>query len=316
MIGKLALLWYDFIGMKKETEKKELNGQRATFGVAGFPPNFFLSPYKNKREKIFDWLVELGLDSIELQCTYGFKMKEETALLYKKLAKERNIILTIHAPYFINLGSQNLKVVEASKNDLIKGIEFAKKIDAKKIIFHLGGGHGKTEEDRKKAILQIADVLNSIPDLIDMGEVRLFPEIGGKKNSLGSLEEVLAVCKNVKFALPCIDIAHLHAREVGSMTGTSQIERVLEKIENELGRKALEETHFHMYPIQFTEKGEKVHRAFGDVDENGDEYRPLASDFLGAIKNKKLQPSVICEAHNTQEIGATLFGKKLFFESR
>lgn len=293
--------------------EKNLNQNKPLFCVAGFPVNFFESKYKNSREKIFDWLNELDLDGLELQCTYGFRMSYETAQLYNRLSKEKGIVLTVHAPYYINLGSKRSEVVQNSKRDLIKGIELSKLLGAKKLIFHPGGGFGKTEKDRKNAIAQIIEVLNQIENEIDVGNVCVSPEIGGKTNSLGSLDEVIEICKNVNFAFPCIDIAHLHAREIGSLTNVESIENVLNKIEQELGRETLEKTHFHMYPVEFTKMGEKVHKAFGDLDENGNEFLPRAEDFVRAIKIKGLLPSVVSETHNTQEIGAKIL-KKLFFE--
>ncbi|NLL44627.1 MAG: hypothetical protein GX247_03040 [Mollicutes bacterium] len=91
----------------------------------------------------------------------------------------------------------------------------------------------------------------------------------------------------------------------------------------ELGRKILEETHFHVYPVDYTDKGEKIHKSFGDkkdikqlslFDNNYDnEYIPKANDFIKAIKELNLTPIIICEAFNTQEIGAMLM-KSIYFE--
>lgn len=78
------------------------------FGVAGFPVNFFNSTYGKKRENIFKWIKEIGLDAMEIQCTYGIKMKKEQAILYHRLAKENGIMLTMHAPYYISLASQKM----------------------------------------------------------------------------------------------------------------------------------------------------------------------------------------------------------------
>ena len=48
------------------------------------------------------------------------------------------------------------------------------------------------------------------------------------------------------------------------MDSSEKIVKVLQALEKELGRKMLEETHFHVYPVDYTERGEKVHKAFGD----------------------------------------------------
>ena len=287
--------------------------QKPLFGVAGFPVNFFDSSYGKKRENIFKWLNEIGLNVIELQCTYGIRMKEEQALLYRKLAKENDILLTVHAPYYINLGSLNPQVVENSKNEIKKAFALAELLDAKRIIFHPGGGYGKTKEDRIQGIERLIHSLQDIKSDINSSVIKLYPEIGGKISALGSLEEIIQICKQVDYAYPCIDLAHLHARQIGGMSNSSNIVHSLNIIEQELGRDILEKTHFHVYPVDYTEKGEKVHKAFGDKIENieeihlkGEEYLPRASDYITAIKEKKLAPITICEAHNTQDVGAML----------
>ncbi len=291
----------------------------AKFGVAGFPINFFNSEYGKKRDNIFKWLEEINLDCIELQCTYGIRMQEEQAKRYSSLAKEHNITLTIHAPYYISLASQKQEVCERSKLEIKKSFDLAKALGARRIIFHPGAGYGKTDEDRKKGLQRLITALNSIKNDLDTTNIKIYPEIGGKVNQLGSLDEIIEICKQVDYARPCIDLAHLHARELGSMTSKDKIVEVLKKIEKELGRKILEETHFHVYPVDYTSKGEKIHKAFGDKKEEitlfevDNEYMPKAKDYINAIKKMNLHPITICEAHNTQDIGAKLM-KNLYYE--
>lgn len=289
------------------------------FLVAGFPINFFSSKYGKKRENIFAWLKDIGLDGIELQCTYGIKMKEEQAKLYRDLAKENGLIMTMHAPYYISLASNKEEVVERSKLEIIKAFELAKLLDVHRIIFHPGAGYGTGENARKEGLNRLIDALNSIEVKLDTNDIKIYPEIGGKINQLGSLDEIIEICKKVDYARPCIDLAHLHARELGSMTSKDKIIEVLKRIENELGRDILEETHFHVYPVDYTDKGEKIHKAFGEkITDNqlslfneNDEYMPKANDYIDAIIEMGLNPITVCEAHNTQDIGALLM-KKLF----
>ena len=249
-------------------------------------------------------------------------MKKEQAILYHRLAKENGIMLTMHAPYYISLASQKDDVVERSKLEIKKAFDLAKILGAKRIIFHPGAGYGKTLEDRKIGLKRLINSLNSLENEIDTKNIKIYPEIGGKINQLGSLDEIIEICKNVNFARPCIDLAHLHARELGSMISKEKIVDVLKRIEKELGRNILEETHFHVYPVDYTDKGEKSHKAFGDkldvcqlsllnVEQ---EYMPKAEDFVNAIKEMNLSPIVICEAHNTQDIGAKLM-KELYFKN-
>lgn len=295
--------------------------EKIKFGVAGFPVNFFSSKYGKKRENIFSWLEEIGLDAIELQCTYGIKMKEEQATLYKNFAKNHGILLTMHAPYYISLASQKEEVVERSKLEIKKAFKLAAQLDVRRIIFHPGAGYGKTKAERDIGLKKLIGALNSIKNELDTEHIKIYPEIGGKINQLGSLDEIIEICKCVDYARPCIDLAHLHARELGSMTSKDKIVAVLKKIEKELGRTILEEIHFHVYPVDYTDKGEKIHKQFGEkkadnqisLFDEDTEYMPKAKDYIDALKEMHLTPITICEAHNTQDIGAKLM-KDLYFE--
>jgi len=288
------------------------------FGMAGFPPNFFDSPLGKKRDNVFKWAVEQGIDAIELQCTYGIRMTDEQAEKYLELAKEHNIYLSIHAPYYISLASLKPEVVQRSKAEIKKAFILAEKLDISRIIFHPGGGF---DGDREAGISRIIQALNEIEKDLNTDKVRIYPEIGGKINQLGSLDEIIKICKKVKYARPCIDFAHLHAREMGSMDSAEKMIEVLKRIEKELGREILEETHFHVYPIEYANGGEKRHRAYGEKKESDqislfgeeDEYLPRARDYIMALKEMNLKPVTICEAHDTQDEGAILM-KKIYFE--
>ena len=85
------------------------------FGVAGNPENFYLKGYKVS-EKIPEYLNTLGLDAYEYQCSRGVRVSEEKARLLKNEAEKYNIILSIHAPYYISLSTQD----EEKKEKTIK----------------------------------------------------------------------------------------------------------------------------------------------------------------------------------------------------
>ncbi|MCL2540565.1 MAG: TIM barrel protein [Firmicutes bacterium] len=247
-------------------------------------------------------------------------MKDDQAVKYRKLAEEYGIYLSIHAPYYISLASKNKEVVERSKQEVVKGFKLAGLLDATRIIFHPGGGYGKGEAERKAGLQQLIDALNEVGKQLDTSRIRIYPEIGGKVNQLGSLDEIIEICKQVKYARPCLDLAHLHARENGSLKSKESIVKALKKVETELGRTALEETHFHMYPVSYGAGGEQAHKTFAErietsqinLFESDDRYYPRAEDYIAAIKELKLSPVTICEAHNTQDVGAMLM--KEFWE--
>ena len=74
-----------------------------------------------------------------------------------------------------------------------------------------------------------------------------------------------------------------------------------------------------MYPVDVDHTGEKKHKAFADRIQNQqlsllgessvDRYFPLAEHFAQAIFDKGLAPIVVCEARDSQDIGALLIKK-------
>ena len=267
------------------------------FGVAGVPTN-----YKGKFKDLFAWLRNMGLNAFEIQCVYGFKISDVNKEIVRNEQKN-GINFSIHAPYYINLGSLNAPVVERSKENMKQGIELAKTVGVNRIIFHPGGGHNNTEEGRKIALKQLIDAVNDFTSQVDMGDVRLYPEIGGKTANLGSLDEIIEICKNCEYCYPCIDIAHLHAREIGSIRDIDALRVRLQKLKDALPEK-FKYVHFHAYTINYNDKGEIKHLMHGENMPDGSAGRPNLDDFVDLLHEMQIEPWVISEASDTQEIGA------------
>lgn len=275
----------------------------AKFGVAGTPP-----AYKGKNINLFQWLTEQGLNAFEIQCVYGFKISPVMQEYYKA-HNNQDIYLSIHAPYYINLGSLNEDVVSRSVNYMKDGIALAKSIGVNRIIFHPGGGHKNTEEGREKAVSQLIEKINEFTHEVDMGEVRLYPEIGGKTANLGSIDEIIRICKECEFCYPCIDIAHLHAREFGSIKSKEILRSKLQQIKDAIPDK-FDYIHFHAYTINYNDKGEIKHLVHGENMPNGEEGLPNLTSFVELLKEFNLTPWVISEAHESQDKGAKFMHDK------
>lgn len=274
-----------------------IKGEKMVFGVAGVPTN-----YKGKFKDLFNWLRDRNLNGYEIQCVYGFKISDANKEIIN-LERNNGICFSIHAPYYVNLGSKNTASVEKSKDYMRQGVELAKSIGVNRIIFHPGGGHDNTPEGRKVAIKQLIDAINDITADIDMGDVRFYPEIGGKTANLGSLDEIIEICKACEYCYPCIDIAHLHAREVGSLSNKQAIFDRITKLKRELPVK-FDKVHFHAYTIQYNDKGEVKHLVHGDNMANGSEGRPNLDEFIDVIHEMNIDPWIVSEASDSQELSA------------
>lgn len=258
------------------------------FGPAGNPINFFKSDLRKDRLNAPVWCRSVGLNANERQMTYGARMKEEDAIRFGQLAKKHDVALSVHGPYYVVLTSDKPRVVKNSIAELIKTAHLAKLMGANKVVFHPGFG---------RDIKQVVESLKEVEAQKDKS-VKILPETMGKISQLGDLNEVLSICENTE-SEPCIDFGHLHARTLGSLKTKEDFRKVLTEIEDRLGKRVLKRLHCHFYPIEFTDKGEKVHRA---VTEKGvfPQFRP----FGELIKEFGMHPTLISESKNSQDIGA------------
>ncbi len=209
------------------------------FGPSG------LGSIKNAEEILKNY-SKLGLKACEIAFTYGVYIKnKEDALRIGKIAKKLEIDLSIHAPYWINLNSNELKKIESSKKRILDCCQIGNWIGAKRIIFH-PGYFGKNKEFAFENIrLRIKEILKDIKK--NKWKIELCPEIMGKVNVFGSPEEISNLVKETGCSF-CIDFAHVLARE--------------KKIDWKKIKKLFpcEKWHVHFSGIEYGEKGEKRHK--------------------------------------------------------
>ena len=274
---------------------------RLRIGPAGVPH----ASRKRSTEDGIKTVASLGLDAMEIEFVRGVKMGEEMAERVRKVAEELDISLSVHAPYFINLNSKEKDKVEASIKRVLDSARIGNIAGAKGVVVHLGYYGDDTPEEvfrkMKEALERIVEVLHK-----ENNPITINPETMGKLTQFGSLEEVVELSKQVPQVLPCVDFAHLHARQKGKFNTYEEFIRALNYIENELGKDALQTMHLHVSGIEYGDKGEKEHLNLRESDFN---YK----DFVAALKDKGVRGQLIVESPNLEE--DALFLKELFYGS-
>ncbi|MEM0216178.1 MAG: TIM barrel protein [Candidatus Bathyarchaeia archaeon] len=264
---------------------------RPRFGPAGVPPTF-----KVMGAKLFDvprLLREEGLDAFEYQAVrWGDKpqIKQADAEKFGIEAKRNDVLVSLHASYFINLCGAK-EVLEASKKRLIACVLASKWMGSRITVFHVGY-YG--EKPPKQALEECVKTLDEvIAELRSLGvkDVWLGPETMGKISQFGSLEEILSICERVEQTKPVIDWAHLHARSLGRFKTVDDFREVLVEVENRLGGDVVKNLHCHFTKIEFTKSGEKRHHIL-DEKLYGPDFEKLAE----AIIEFKLAPVIISES--------------------
>ena len=121
------------------------------------------------------------------------------------------------------------------------------------------------------------------------------PETMGKVNQLGTLHEVLELCKIDERIIPCIDFGHLNARDLGIIRGKDDFESIILEIKNQLGEYRFKNFHSHFSKIEYTTGGEKRHLTFEDTV-YGPDFEPL----MELVYKYGLSPTFVCESAGTQ----------------
>jgi len=190
---------------------------------------------------------KLGLNACEIAFTYGVYIKEDDAKKIGEKAKELDIQLTIHAPYWINLNSEEREKIEKSKERILNSLKIGDLLNASLVVFH-PGYYGKmdkkkTFENIKKEILELQEKRKELKI-----KTQLAGETTGKKNVFGSIEEIKKLVDETGIRF-CLDIAHIKARY-----GENRISL------KELFKMFKGPLHLHFSGIEYGEKGEKKHK--------------------------------------------------------
>ena len=200
---------------------------------------------------------ELGLDHLEMAWVNGVRMSDESADAIAAAAREHDVTLTAHGPYFINLcGAED--VVERSRARLEETARLGARCGAQSFCFHAGfyGALGAREANRRvlRELRRVAAAVRRRRHAIDIRA-----ELTGKATQVGSLEEVLDWSAAVPGVLPCVDFSHRYARDLGAHNRYEDFAATLAAIGERLGRGALDRLHVHISGIQYGPRGERRH---------------------------------------------------------
>ncbi len=291
-------------------------------GPTGANKELFKMPGKGgklrngKRFEIPEYLASLGLNAYEFP---GGRMANfsdsDMYAKFRKNSEAQNIAISFHAPYYISLTSENPEIYEKSIERVAHSYAWATYLNAKRIVVHPGtygslkkkGGmdkfmsEGQTSPVKKKLTQIISGIQGGIkmagdlyPDLrSQFKEICLCPETMGKHGQMGTVKEIIEICKTVGLqkTRPCIDFGHIFARNLGKKTGSSLYGPVFDLLESELGHHVVQHLHIHYSVIEYTGKGEKKHHG----NQNSD-WGPSITPLFDLIEDRSLTPIIINES--------------------
>ena len=275
------------------------------FGPGGNSEAFYAAGKKSTTEAPA-WIKQIGLDAYEYEAGKGIMASDAVLRKIGEEAEKSGVKMSLHAPYFISLSSVEVEKRMNSVEYIRKSVAAAELLGAKTIVVHCGSA---SKISREEAMKLSADTLLHTLDTLHDTDVKIGIETMGKQNQLGTLEEVISLCKLDKIFVPVIDFGHLNARDCGGVFETADdYMRVFDAVEKNLGAEIAENMHCHFSKIEWTSKGEKKHLTFED-----DVYGPSPEKLVDAIYKLGIAPTLICESAGTQSDDA-LYMKKEFLK--
>jgi deoxyribonuclease-4 len=249
--------------------------------------------------------ASLGLYGLELGWVRSVRISEASCADIRAAGEQESVAMSVHAPYYINLNADDEEWPK-SRQRLMDAAHYGNLAGATDIVFHPGSYfQSAPEEVLPRAIPRLEGCVEALRAAGNPAILR--PETMGKSAMLGSLEDVLAMSQAIAGVEPCLDFAHLHARQGdGSMNSYDEWARTLERYGKVLGGGAMQRLHIHISGIEYGEKGEKEHLPIREADLD------LAA-ILRALRDFGCRGRLLCESPIMEE--DALYCKQAWMEA-
>jgi bifunctional non-homologous end joining protein LigD len=225
------------------------------FGISELPPE------GSDPATFLDDLVEQGHRALELPFTKDFPWKERQCQQFGALAAERDLRLSVHAPYFAGLtipeedrGRQSLAALEHT-------MKLGKWLGARLIVAHFGSSY---DEDPEVLMDRIRGRLDAVAPKVETLGVGLGLETAGNRSSFGSLGDIAQLASEYSFIRPVVDWAHIHAMTGGGLTTKEAFNSVLAFIRESFPGWMISPLQAQFSDNEFGKSGEIRHVAYGE----------------------------------------------------
>src|SRR3954453_15300023 len=254
-------------------------------------------------EHAVELLLERGYDACEIDFEGGFWMDYRWAEKLGEVAREADVVLSVHAPLFGFMGHLEAegRKFSSAVGALDRSAGIAAACGAEVVVFHPGFLLGRSHED---AISSVVEQLGTLRERLE-GKHRAVPfgiEVMGRVRDLGSVDDVVEIAERTGWVRPVLDFAHMHATSDGAYLEAKLFAEALEAVD------AIQEPgvpfHIHFSDIAYANRNEKHHLPYGEGTLRADPLRD-------ALERFERPATVISESpddESTQTICAVLLG--------
>ena len=276
------------------------------FGPAGNSESFYTQGYTRTAEAP-KWISQMGLNAFEYPFVRGVNMNDDTALILSEQANKYNVEFSVHSPYYVNFASPNEELVKKSFNYIMQCLHTLKIMGGKRVVIHPGS---LTKQTRVEAYNNVKKRFTELIEMVYAGgynDMLLCPETMGRTSYIGSVDEIVEICKIDKCIIPAFDFGHINAITNGSLKTKDDFRKVIDKAFDAIGDRA-KDMHIHFSKIEYGLNGEIRHLTMADTL-YGPEFAPLAE----ILHEYKMSPFIISESGGTMAEDALLL--KQIYES-
>ena len=167
------------------------------FGTAGTSDSFAAQGGKTSLD-IPEYTAKMGLNAFEYQCGHGVRLGLDKAAKMAALAAPKDILFSVHAPYYISMSSLEEDKRLNSVNYLLQSAAVCRALGGQRVIFH-SGSCGK--QSREAALEKALDTLRRAQTALDeAGFSDITREIVG--NFEQQIDPLQAICFETHPKLP------------------------------------------------------------------------------------------------------------------
>jgi deoxyribonuclease IV len=220
-------------------------------------------PSRESAKEAIELLLSRGYDACEIDFGGGFWMGWDYAHHLGELARLAGVALSIHAPMAAFLGHAEYggrkHHMAIGMLDHTAGIAAA--CGAAPVVIHPGFLLGR---ERAQAIDAVATQLGELRERL-AAKGRAVPfgiEVMGRVRELGSLDDVIEICRGLEWTRPVLDFAHLHATSDGGFLTPDPFTAALAAADSVLAPGV--PFHIHFSDISFANRNEKAHLPYGE----------------------------------------------------
>jgi bifunctional non-homologous end joining protein LigD len=225
------------------------------FGISGLPPE------DGDDAKFLDAIAAKGHRAYELAFVNGFPWKEKRCRTFGALATERDIALSLHAPYFAVLTMEDAAKAKQTRAALEHSMKLGKALGAKVIVAHTG--HVKDREPEELHALVDESLESLSPKIAHLG-VALGLETTGTQRAFGTLGDIALIASKFPFVRPVVDWAHVHAMSGGALTTAEAFTSVFGFLRDNFPGYSIDPLHCQFTDNLFGPAGELKHVPYGD----------------------------------------------------